>query len=267
MFCLIIIGLKVEGDFVRLMKLALGHRGELDYPPCASDLRLDAYRLWLVEAYDIKKSNIFDQFVFENRLFADLESALDAAHAKRAKSLIVNSGRNKRLKLTLISISTLSVAAVAVSIFHASTLEKRQTAWAAVHRSEERETGILADIASQKERVDEAERSMRKPDAYFASPLNNAPTPVVAKATRAMWEKSRNDWVETLRKYEKDLAVQKAETQAKEDRAWSLGPDTQLDELDRTNRYKKYTIFFVLVLNIFIGIQLLALRDRSKTLR
>lgn len=58
-----------------------------DSPPCKRDLSLDAYRLWLAAKYDIKKNQVFDGFVYEEKIFNSLEEALRVAHDQEEKLL------------------------------------------------------------------------------------------------------------------------------------------------------------------------------------
>ena len=49
-------------------------------PPCARDLSLDAYKIWLVSRYGIVRNEVLDGFVCDDTLFPSTEAALAHAH-------------------------------------------------------------------------------------------------------------------------------------------------------------------------------------------
>jgi len=52
-----------------------------EQPPCERDLKLDPYRLWLANKYEIERNEVFDRFVFNDHTFEKLDDALESAHA------------------------------------------------------------------------------------------------------------------------------------------------------------------------------------------
>ena len=50
-------------------------------PPCARDLSLDAYKIWLVSKYLIAKNDVLGGYVCNNSLFPTTEEALSHAHS------------------------------------------------------------------------------------------------------------------------------------------------------------------------------------------
>ena len=50
-----------------------------DEPPCQRDLSIDYYKKWLTKYYDIKKNKILGQFICQDKLFDNINSALKYA--------------------------------------------------------------------------------------------------------------------------------------------------------------------------------------------
>lgn len=51
-----------------------------DEPPCQRDLSFAAYKIWLVEKYEIAKNQVLGSFVCQEKLFSTVESAMEYAH-------------------------------------------------------------------------------------------------------------------------------------------------------------------------------------------
>ena len=135
-------------------------------PPCARDLSLDPYKVWLVARYGLQRNEVLGSWACGDSLFPDVDAALDAAHLREMEAQATREQAAQRAEEARAEAARQAAAA---SALRAQTLQRWRVVlitlavlvlggggYAAYH-AYQAEQGRLAEVSALQARVAELE--------------------------------------------------------------------------------------------------------------